>query len=91
VTGTDLEQSIAEIARLAVGQVGVCAETIDGDHHIELNADEVYPTASSIKMYVLCALLAKVEEGQFALSERLDYASARLRAPTNTLRIWQRL
>jgi len=76
MTSADLEQSIAEIARLPVGRVGICAETIDGRHHIEINADEIYPAASSIKMYVLYTLLAKVEDGQLALNERLDYTSA---------------
>ena len=76
MTSTDLKQSIAEIARLSSGRIGVCAETIDGRHLLEINADEIYPAASSIKMYVLFTLLAKAETGQLALTERLEYTSA---------------
>lgn len=76
MTSADLEQSIAEIATLPAGRVGICAETIDGRHLVEINADEVYPAASSIKMYVLYTLLKKAEDGQLALNERIEFTSA---------------
>jgi beta-lactamase class A len=76
MTNADLEQSIAEITRLPAGRVGVSAETIDGRHRIEVNADEIFPTASSIKMYVLYTLLVKAEDGQLALNERLETTAA---------------
>jgi beta-lactamase class A len=63
MTSADLEQSIAEIARLPAGRVDVSAETIDGRHLIQVNADEIYPSASSIKMYLLYTLLVKAEDG----------------------------
>lgn len=46
MTGADLEQSITELAAIPTGSVGICAETIDGRHLIEINADEIYPAAS---------------------------------------------
>ncbi|MCP4766066.1 MAG: serine hydrolase [Gammaproteobacteria bacterium] len=55
------------------GRVGVCAETIDGARRLAINADEIYPTASSIKMYILFALLAQAERGQVSLAERLEF------------------
>ena len=70
---TNIEQSIAELAELPDGRVGVCAETLDGSRHIAINADEIFPTASSIKMYVLYALLVNVERGQLALDQRLEF------------------
>ena len=76
MTNADLEQSLAEIAGLPVGRVGICAETVDGARRIEINADKIFPTASSIKMFVLYALLAKAETGQLALDERLDFTRA---------------
>lgn len=49
----DLEQSIAELTNIPVGRVGVCAQTLDGRRRIAINADDIYPTASSIKIYAL--------------------------------------
>lgn len=76
MASADLEQFITELATLPVGRVGICAETLDGRHLIEINADEVYPAASSIKMYVLFTLLAKADDGQLALDERIEFTSA---------------
>ena len=73
MTSTDLEQSIAGLASIPVGRVGVCAETIDGRHLIEINADEIFPAASSIKMYVLYALLSAAEAGKLTLDERIEF------------------
>lgn len=75
MTSVDLEQSIAEVARLPTGRVGICAETIDGRHLVEINADEVFPAASSIKVYVLFTLLAKAETGELALDERIEFTA----------------
>lgn len=72
----DLEQSIAELTNIPVGRVGVCAQTLDGRRRIAINADDIYPTASSIKIYALYTLLAKADDGQLELSERLEYSSS---------------
>jgi beta-lactamase class A len=76
MTSAGFEQSIAELATPPAGRVGICAETLDGRHLIEVNADEVYPAASSIKMYVLFTLLAKADHGQLALDERIEFTPA---------------
>ncbi len=67
-----LEKSINGIAATETGRVGVCAETIDGGWCLAINADEIFPTASSIKMYVLYTLLAQAESGKLALDDRLE-------------------
>jgi beta-lactamase class A len=76
MTSAGFEQSIAELATPPAGRVGICAETLDGRHLIEVNADEVYPAASSIKMYVLFTLLTKADHGQLALDERIELSPA---------------
>jgi len=76
MTSAGFEQSIAELATPPAGRVGICAETLDGRHLIEVNADEVYPAASSIKMYVLFTLLAQADHGQLALDERIEFTPA---------------
>lgn len=70
-----LEDSIAELIDNTAGKVDVCAETLDGSRRLGINADEVYPTASSIKMYVLITLLAQAESGRISLDERLEFTA----------------
>lgn len=67
-----LEGSIADLIADAEGRVGICAVTLDGSRDLAINADEVYPTASTIKMYILFALLARAERGEISLGERLE-------------------
>ncbi len=68
-----LEDSIVDLIGGVEGQVGVCAATLDGNRCLAINADEVYPTASTIKMYILFALLARAERGEASLDERLEF------------------
>jgi beta-lactamase class A len=73
MTNNQLEQAIAELSNITPGRVGVCAETLDGSHRITFNAHEIYPTASSIKIFVLFTLLVKAEANQLSLGDRIEY------------------
>lgn len=70
-----LAQSIEKAASNSNGRVGVCAATLDGRHLVAMKADEIFPAASSIKMYVLYTLLAKAEAGEFALDQRIEFTA----------------
>ena len=76
MTNSQLEQAIAEQASITTGEVGVCAETIDGSQRITFNASEIFPTASSIKIYVLFTLLVKAGANQLSLADRIEFSSA---------------
>jgi len=52
------------------GVAGVAAEQLDGGERLELRADEVFPTASAIKVFVLHALFAKAAAGALVLDAR---------------------
>ena len=71
-----LEDSISVLFDRVEGRVGVCAATLDGSRQLAINAGEVFPTASSIKMYVLFTLLARAEREELSLADRLDYTAA---------------
>ena len=73
MTDSQLEQAISKLIRITPGRVGVCAETLDASHRINVNADEVFPAASRIKMFVLFTLLVKAEANQLSLDERVEY------------------
>jgi len=68
-----LEDSIVELIDNVEGLAGVCAATLDGSRRLAINADEVYPTASTIKMYILFALLAGNERGDLCLDDRIEF------------------
>ncbi len=72
---TALAQSIEKAATGFSGRVGVCAQTVDGKHNIEVHAEEVFPAASSIKMYVLYTLLANAEKGEVGLDQRIEFTA----------------
>jgi len=68
-----LENAIGELAGTIPGRVGVCAETMDGGKRIAINADESYPTASSIKLFILYTLLSQADRHRVSLGERVEY------------------
>jgi beta-lactamase class A len=76
MTNQELQQAIAELATVTPGHVGICAETLDGSQRIAFHADDVFPTASSIKMYVLFALLVKADSKQLSLADRVEFSAA---------------
>ena len=75
VTADLLENTILSSIDIPEGRVGVYAESLDGSHRVAINADEIYPAASSIKMYVLYTLLAKTAAGELDLDERIEFTA----------------
>ena len=67
-----LLRSIRSVGDSFRGRLGVCARTVDDAREIRLAADAIFPAASSIKIFVLYALLAVVERGMLRLDDRLE-------------------
>ena len=72
MSDNDLENAIGELTAAIPGRVGVCAEAVDGNHCIAVDADEMYPTASSIKVFILYTLLAEADRHRVSLGERIE-------------------
>lgn len=53
------------------GAAGLSLLDLRGSHRISINADEVYPTASTIKIHILTHLLELAEAGALDLSKRV--------------------
>lgn len=53
------------------GVAGVAVRDVTGDGGFSLNGDEIFPTASTIKIHVLLQLLARAERGEVDLDERI--------------------
>jgi beta-lactamase class A len=73
-----VETEIRRIANAAAGEVGVVAWRLDGHgSRILLNADEGFPMASTFKVAVAGALLAKIDAGTLSLETMLPVDKSR--------------
>jgi len=67
-----LEVEIAELSKGAGGVVGVAAWRLDGNGtRVLVNADEPFPMASTFKIAVAGAVLARVDAGRITLEQML--------------------
>lgn len=66
-----LRRGVEEIAAEIGGVVGVAARDIRRGRTLDFNADEVFPSASVIKVPILVELMARVEAGECRLDDRL--------------------
>jgi len=73
---TKLARGIEEIAAEVGGVVGVAVRDLRGGRALDLRADERFPSASVIKVPLLVELLARVEEGDFTLEQRVTLRDA---------------
>lgn len=85
ISGEELKQSILAASDSISGRLGVCARTVDGDHEIRIAADEIFPAASSIKIYVLYAVLAGAEQELLRLDDRIELAGGARRPGSGVL------
>jgi len=53
------------------GVAGIALQEIHEGFTVDINADEIFPTASTIKIHVLMKLLQRAEAGEIDLSERI--------------------
>ena len=71
---TKLETRVAELDC----EVGLYVQHLKKDHSVLINADEVFPAASLIKVPILASLLNKVERGELGYQDKLIYTKDRL-------------
>jgi beta-lactamase class A len=63
----DVEEAVARFA----GVAGVAILDLTTGHQIGVNADEIFPTASAIKIHILTQLLLRTERGEIDLAQRI--------------------
>ncbi len=64
---TKLESAIAALAKQTDGSVGVAVQRIGGGPVYTLNAGQTFPMASTFKIAVAGAVLARIDKGDFKL------------------------
>jgi beta-lactamase class A len=76
-TDAALERALADAAAGFHGRVGIYVRDLASGAEAGLNADETFPTASTIKIPILVALLGRVERGELDYNGELVMASTR--------------
>jgi beta-lactamase class A len=66
-----LEREVAQLVAGFSGVAGVALKDLATGLTLGINADEVFPTASTIKIHVLVQLLARTEAGELNLQQRI--------------------
>ena len=82
----DLERDIASVQSRFAGSCGLAATNLTTGEQVLLNADQVFPTASVIKLSVLVELFAQAEEGRLQLDERLEMQASDIVGGSGVLR-----
>jgi len=72
----ELARGIEEIVAGAGGLVGVAVRDVRRGRALDLRADEVFPSASVIKVPILVELMARVEAGDLRLDDRVTLRDA---------------
>jgi beta-lactamase class A len=72
----ELARGIEEVAAAVGGTVGVAVRDVRRGRALDLRADEVFPSASVIKVPILVELLARAETGELRLEDRATLQDA---------------
>ena len=66
----DLENQLSDMVESFPGVAGICVRSLDKTHDIQINANEVFPTASTIKIHILTRLLYRAERGELDMKQK---------------------
>jgi beta-lactamase class A len=80
-----IQQKIEALAAEFNGRIGISALNLQTNETYEYHADELFPTASVIKLGVLAALMAQCEAGQSSLDEPIMLRRADLTTGSGVL------
>jgi len=69
-----LQKAIEELVNGFEGDVGVYVHHLRSGRTAAVRADEVFPTASMVKVPILCGVFAAIEQGKLKYNETLTYS-----------------
>lgn len=81
-----LRGTLADIAGRHTGQLGVAARNLTTGEELLLSADEVFPTASVIKLPILVELMRQATGGRVSLDDRVELLSGDRRGGSGILK-----
>ncbi len=83
---SDLDRNISIVQRRFRGSLGLAATNLHTGEQVLLSAEQVFPTASVIKVSVLAELFAQADEGRLTLDERLEMRTSDIVGGSGVLR-----
>ena len=66
-----LETQVNGLCNAFPGVMGVCIKELTQENSLHVRSDELFPTASTIKIHVLTQLLTRAERGELDLSQKI--------------------
>ena len=86
---SDLRARLHALADALPGDVGIYVRHLETGEEVAIDADTLFPTASMVKVPILCALFEKVEAGELDYGKKLTYTKDRLYAGEDLLGSFQ--
>jgi beta-lactamase class A len=72
-TNSKLTRQLTNLIQNFNGQVGIYVQNLKTGQTAEINADTLFPTASMIKVSILCGLMDKIQKGELSYHQKLVY------------------
>jgi len=72
-TDSKLTRQLTDLIQNFNGQVGIYVQNLKTGQTAEINADTLFPTASMIKVSILCGLMDKIQKGELSYHQKLVY------------------
>ncbi|MCL4410208.1 MAG: class A beta-lactamase-related serine hydrolase [Gammaproteobacteria bacterium] len=66
------EREIARIASLSSATIGMCATHTESDEQLSLNAELLFPMASTYKIPIAIQILHSIDEGQMTFDQMVE-------------------
>jgi beta-lactamase class A len=80
-----LSLKLQELVQGFQGDVGIFVQNLKTGRVAEVNADSIFPTASMIKVPIMCGVFDKIEKGELKYDENLVYRDSLLYAGEDIL------
>lgn len=72
----DVRQQLAEMVTAFHGTAGIYARSLKTGQVIAINADSLFPTASMIKVPILCTLFDRINRGELTYQQEVIYTDS---------------
>ena len=66
-----LEAQVQGLCHAFPGVMGICVKELTQENSLHIRSDELFPTASTIKIHVLTQLFSRVERGELDLQQKI--------------------
>lgn len=77
-TDTKLTTQLQDAIKGFNGQAGIYVKNLKTGKTAAINADTLFPTASMVKVSILCGVMDKIEKGELAYNQKLVYRDSLL-------------